>query len=135
MIPQVVLPLLREGTNGEVTVHWVLSGTGPNRDRVTDSDVSPMSGLVALTSGLSVRHYGSTFSFISQWLYWLVCISQTISTSLWASLRHNFPVLSVFSNVSCHFIFFHIFPGVVNPSPSRSPPSSLPRYDHVHHFS
>ena len=57
---------------------------------------------------------------------------ETISTSLWASL-HHFPVLSVFSHVSCRFIFVHIFPVVVDPSQSRPPPS-LPRYDHVHHF-
>ena len=49
---------------------------------------------------------------------------ETISTSLWASLYHHLPVLSV-----------HIFSVVVNPSPSRPPPSSLPRYDHVHNFS
>ena len=30
----------------------------------------------------------------------------TISTSLWASLHHHLPVLSVFIHVSCHFIFF-----------------------------
>ena len=47
-----MLPLQREGTNGEVTVHWVLSGSGPNRDHVIESDVSPMSGIVAMTSGL-----------------------------------------------------------------------------------
>ena len=47
--------------------------------------------------------------------------SETISTSLWASLHHRFPVLSVFSHVCCHFIFCHIFPGLVNPSPSRPP--------------
>ena len=60
---------------------------------------------------------------------------ETISTSLWASLHHRFPVLSVFSHVSCQFIFFHILPGVVDPSLSRPPRSSLPRYNHVHHFS
>ena len=31
---------------------------------------------------------------------------ETIPTSLWASLHHHFPVLSVFSHVSCQFIFF-----------------------------
>ena len=31
---------------------------------------------------------------------------ETISTSLWASLHLHFPVLSVFSHVSCHFILF-----------------------------
>ena len=60
---------------------------------------------------------------------------ETISISLWASLHHHFPVLSVFSHVSCQFVFSHIFSVVVSPSQSRSPPSSLPRYDHVHHFS
>ena len=59
---------------------------------------------------------------------------EIISTSLWASLYHHLPVLSVFSYVSCQFVFVHIFSVVVNPSPSRLPPSSLPRYDHVHHF-
>ena len=44
-------------------------------------------------------------------------------------------MLSVFSHVSCQFICVHIFPGVVELSPSRQPsPSSLPRYNHVHHF-
>ena len=33
----------------------------------------------------------------------------------------------------CHLTCFHIFPGIVEPSPSRPPPS-LPRYHHVHHF-
>ena len=60
---------------------------------------------------------------------------ETISTSLWASLHHHFPILSVFSHVRCHFRFFHIFLGVVDSSPSRPPPSFHPRYDHVHHFS
>ena len=51
---------------------------------------------------------------------------ETISTSLLASLYHNLPVLSVFSHVSCQFVFSHIFSGVVRPSQTRSPPSSLP---------
>ena len=59
---------------------------------------------------------------------------ETISTSLWASLYHHLPVLSVFSHVSCQFVFAHIFSVVVDPSTSRPPPSSLPRYDHVHKF-
>ena len=60
---------------------------------------------------------------------------ETISKSLWARLHHHFPVLSVFSHVSCQFIFVHIFPVVVDPSPSRPPPaSSLPLYDQVHRF-
>ena len=46
---------------------------------------------------------------------------ETISTSLWASLHHRFPILSVFSYVCCQFVFFHILPGVVNPSQSRPP--------------
>ena len=45
------------------------------------------------------------------------------------------PVLYVFSHVSCQFLFIHIFSVVVDPSPSRLPPSSLLRYDHAHHFS
>ena len=60
---------------------------------------------------------------------------ETISTSLWASLYHHLPVLSVFSHVSCQFVFAHIFSVVVDPSPFRPSPSSLPRYDHVHNFS
>ena len=60
---------------------------------------------------------------------------ETISTSLWASLYHHLPVLSVVSHVSCQFVFSHVFSVVVDPSPSRLPPSSLPRYDHAHHFS
>ena len=60
-----------------------------------------------------------------------VCFSplETISTFSWASLHHHFPVVSVFCHVSCHLIFFHILPGVVEPSLSRPPPSSLPRYN------
>ena len=41
--------------------------------------------------------------------YKVACIFsplETISTSLWASRHHNFPVLSVFSHVICQFIFF-----------------------------
>ena len=30
---------------------------------------------------------------------------ETISTSLWARLHHHLPVLSVFSHVSCQFVF------------------------------
>ena len=41
---------------------------------------------------------------------------ETISTSLWASLYHHIPVLSVFSYVSCQFVFGHIFSVVVDPS-------------------
>ena len=60
---------------------------------------------------------------------------ETISTSVWTSLYHHLPVLSVFSHVSCQFVFAHIFPVVVDPSPSRPPPpSSLPQYDHVHYY-
>ena len=44
---------------------------------------------------------------------------ETISTSLWASIHHHFPVLSVFSHVSCQFVFVHIFSVVVDSSPSR----------------
>ena len=51
---------------------------------------------------------------------------ETISTCLWARLHHHLPVLSVFSYVSCHLNFVHIFPDVVDPSPSRLPSSSLP---------
>ena len=58
---------------------------------------------------------------------------ETISTSLWASLRHQFPVLSVFSHVSCHFIFSYL-PICCRPSPCRPLPPSLPRYNQVHHF-
>ena len=43
---------------------------------------------------------------------------ETISTLLWASPYHHSPVLSVFNRLS-HF--FHIFPCVVEPSPSRPP--------------
>ena len=45
--------------------------------------------------------------------------SETISTYLWASLYHHLPVLSVFSHVSCQFVFAHIFSVVVDPSLSR----------------
>ena len=56
-----------------------------------------------------------------------VCRSplENISTFSWASLHHHFRVVSVF----CHLIFVHILPGVVEPSLSRPPPSSLPRYN------
>ena len=33
---------------------------------------------------------------------------------------HRFPVLSVFSHVSCQFVFVHIFPVVVDPSSSSN---------------
>ncbi len=46
---------------------------------------------------------------------------ETIATSLWASLYHHLPVLSVFSHVSCQFVFAHIFSVVVDLSPSRPP--------------
>ena len=36
--------------------------------------------------------------------------------------------------MSCQFIFRHISPVVVDPSPCRLPSSSLPRYNHAHHF-
>ena len=52
---------------------------------------------------------------------------ETISTSLWVSLYHHLPVLSVFSHVSCQFVFSHYFSVVVRPSQSRSPSSSLPQ--------
>ena len=67
-----------------------------------------------------------------------LCLSlslETISISSWARLYHHISLLSVFSHVSCQFVFGHIFSGVVGRSQSRSPPSSIPRYDHVHHFS
>ena len=54
----------------------------------------------------------------------------TISKSLWASLHHHVLVLSVFRNVSCQFVSFHIFLSVATP-----PPSSLPRHNHVYHCS
>ena len=58
------------------------------------------------------------------------------SAHLSQNMSHNRPtILSVFSHVSCQFVFAHIFLVVVNPSPSRPPPSSLPRYDHAHYFS
>ena len=44
-------------------------------------------------------------------------------------------LFSVMSAVSL-YLLTHIFSVVVDPSPSRPPPSSLPRYDvHVHYFS
>ena len=79
------------------------------------------------TAGLSFCHLG-------EWLMWCFSPLETISTSLWASLYHHLTVLSVFSHVSCQFVFGHIFSVVVGRSQSRSPPSSLPRYDHVHHL-
>ena len=56
--------------------------------------------------------------------------SETISTSLWPvfTIISQYCPFSVMSAVSSYL------PGVVEPSPSRPPPSSLPRYDHVHHF-
>ena len=56
----------------------------------------------------------------------IVLTLETISTSLCASVHHYVPVLSVFGHVRCNFIFvLHIFPGVVDPSPSRPPPLLL----------
>ena len=60
---------------------------------------------------------------------------ETISTSLWASLHHHFPVLSIFTLVTYQFIFAHILLHGVAPSPSNPPPYYIPRYDHVHHVS
>ena len=51
----------------------------------------------------------------------------TISTFLCTSLQRHVPILSVFSHVSCHFMFVHIFPGVVESPPSRPAPFSRPR--------
>ena len=59
------------------------------------------------------------------WLAGIFSPLETISTSLWASLYHHIPVLSVFSHVSCQFVSAQIFSVVVDPSPSRTPPSSL----------
>ena len=60
--------------------------------------------------------------------YLLTCLTfgvdlETISTPLChncgpVSLHQHFPVMSVFSHVSCQFILFHILPDVVNPSSS-----------------
>ena len=47
---------------------------------------------------------------------------ETISTPSWASLYHRFPILSVFSRVSCQLICIHIFSVVVGPSPSIGRP-------------
>ena len=46
---------------------------------------------------------------------------ETTSTSLWASLYHHLPVLSVLYHVSSQFVFAHIFSVVVDPSPCRPP--------------
>ena len=54
----------------------------------------------------------------------------TNSTSLWASLHHTFPVLSVFSHVSCSFL-----PRCCRAISVKATPSYLLRYNHVHHFS
>ena len=65
---------------------------------------------------------------------------ETISTYLFVSLHHPFPVLSSCFQ-SCQ-LSVHIFsylpgwrslPGVVNAPPSRRLNCSLPRYNHVHH--
>ena len=60
---------------------------------------------------------------------------ETISTSLWAvfTIVFQYCLFSVMSSVSSYFV--HIVPGVVSISPPRSPPSSTPRYNHVHHLS
>ena len=65
-----------------------------------------------------LRHgfFGFSFfllpSFYTQYGQFFLCLFsplETISTSLWASLYHQLPVLSVFSHVSCQFVFAHIF--------------------------
>ena len=70
-----------------------------------------------------VRDLHSSVPTLKQQLSFSVIFSpfETISTSLWASLHHRFPVLSlsVFSHVICQFAFLHIVPVVVNPIPLR----------------
>ena len=47
---------------------------------------------------------------VEKTLVLLFSLLETISTSLWASLHHHFPVLSLFSHAICHFIFFRECP-------------------------
>ena len=71
-----------------------------------------------LTSRLNLIGVGINISVL-----FLIFLSplETISTSLWAGLRHHFQVLSVFSHASYQFVFVHMFSVVVDPSQSRLP--------------
>ena len=51
LILQVAVPLLREGTNGDVLVYWSMEGSGPDADRVTADDIAPFSGVITMASG------------------------------------------------------------------------------------
>ena len=48
---QIPLKVYREGTNGDVTVFWSLTGTGENAAFVTPSDTGPTLGSVTMVSG------------------------------------------------------------------------------------
>ncbi|XP_017551078.2 adhesion G-protein coupled receptor V1 isoform X2 [Pygocentrus nattereri] len=49
----IVLPLRRDGTDGQAVVFWSLRPTGENRMDVTKDDLSPFSGSVTFLSGQS----------------------------------------------------------------------------------
>lgn len=50
---QIVLPLRRDGTDGQAVVFWSLRAIGENRVDVTKDDLSPFSGSVTFLSGQS----------------------------------------------------------------------------------
>ena len=47
----ILLPVYREGTNGDVTIYWSLRGTGENAAFVTPSDTGVTLGSVTMVSG------------------------------------------------------------------------------------
>ncbi|KAF7670351.1 hypothetical protein LDENG_00010120 [Lucifuga dentata] len=49
----VILPLRRDGTDGQAEVFWSLQPIGPNREHVTPNDLQPLSGSVVFLSGQS----------------------------------------------------------------------------------
>ena len=52
-ILQILVVLVRQGTNGAATVHWALSGSGSSADDITQADITPWQGSVAMASGQS----------------------------------------------------------------------------------
>jgi len=51
--------VVRDGTNGNITIFWNISATGGNSSssRLMDSDVVPLSGSISMLSGQSLRSW------------------------------------------------------------------------------
>ena len=56
----------------------------------------------------TIKELLRTFHFLSP--------LEAISSSLWTSLHHHVPVLSVFRHVRGNFMYCHVFPGITEPS-------------------